>query len=90
MCFKLRSNPPTSVLSPTTLFSFLNIVFTDCVLSARKVNSSRKGITDFLNGTVTFIPSIFPVLTSEIILSISVSLTCFLSYNALILFSLNQ
>ena len=90
MCFKPRSNPSTSVLSPITLFSFLKIVFTDCVLSARDVNSSRKGITDFLKGTVTFIPSTLPVLTSAIILSRSVSLTFFLSYKAFILFCLNQ
>ena len=40
---------------------------------------SIKGITNFLNGTVTFIPSIFPFLISEITFFKSFLFICFLS-----------
>ena len=42
------------------------MVFTDCVVSASGLSLSKKGITDFLNGTVTFIPKIFFSLIPEI------------------------
>ena len=46
-----------SVLSPTTLLSFLKIVLTDWASSAIGVSSSRKGMTDFLNGKLISKPT---------------------------------
>ena len=41
----------------------------ELVTNGEGVNSSRKGKINFLNGIVTFIPSIFPFLISEIVSS---------------------
>ena len=73
------SKPIISVLSPTTFLFFKYIVFTDSVVLAVLVSSSRCGITAFLNGTVTFKPFTFSSLTSEIIFCISFSSSFFLS-----------
>ena len=42
-------------------------MFTDLVFFATEVSSFKKGITDFLNGTVTLMPSILPPFISAII-----------------------
>ena len=84
------TKPPISVLWPRISLSTLNIVFTDCVLVASTVNLSKKGIIDFLKGTVTFIPEILSFLTSVIIFFKSFSDNCFYSYWASILYCLNQ
>ena len=60
----VRAKPASSVLYPTTLFLTLKRVFTDSVFLAIESSSSKKGIINFLNGTVTFTPTISSSLIS--------------------------
>ena len=64
--FNAFSKPSISVLCPIIFLSFKYIVFTECVFFASLLKTSKKGITAFLNGTVTFAPLIFPSLTFKI------------------------
>ena len=85
-----RIKPFTSVLCPHISLLTLVIVFTDCVLFDSVLNLSKKGIIDFLKGTVTFIPKILSFLTSVIIFFKSFSFNCFFSFRASILFFFYQ
>ena len=65
--FIVRANPGLSVLYPIILFFILTRVFTDFVSCAVESSSSRNGIINFLNGTVTLTPTKFSSLISFII-----------------------
>ena len=51
---KANSNPAISVLWPINLSFSVQIVLTELVFFASELRLSKNGITEFLNGTVTF------------------------------------